>query len=135
MNLAYDLTVTSDVTTRLVEVDLGPSYRVYRLDARDGRSNDVTHVVTPNRVRVLLRREVSGPGWVVTQVIVIGRSQLELVRYEGHARSCGRGDDHRSCGPRRPAERQRTFTDLATAPGWVGHVARALLAACHEEDP
>jgi hypothetical protein len=79
----------------------------------------------PHRVRALYRRDPVD-GWVVTQVIVIGRRLLSLVRWEAHAQFCRTTTDHDGCGYPRPVERQRTFTNLLTAPGWVGDVARVL---------
>lgn len=113
-----DVTTTSDVQTRLVEADLGRRYRTgHDLAATSGRGYPV--YLRPHRVRVLYRRprrdacpRASAP-WVITQVIVIGRPVLALIRHEHDG------------GPL-PAERQRTFTDLVTAPCWVGEVARVL---------
>lgn len=120
---ASDITPTSVIETRLVEADLGRRYRdpAYQLDAVSARG--IVDRLTPHRVRVLYRRprpevcSLASAPWVVTQVIVIGRPVLALLRheYDGHLL---------------PPERQRTFTDLDVAPRWVGDVVRAL---AHEE--
>jgi hypothetical protein len=109
-------TITSDVTTRLVEADLGRRYRAGH-DVEASSRRGPVDVLTPHRVRVLYRRPAGARrGWVVTQVIVIGRGALALARwrYDG--------------GPP-PPERQRTYADLGTAPLWVGELAYALVAA------
>lgn len=113
-----DVTPTSVVETRAVEADLGRRYRTgHDLAATSGTGYPV--YLRPHRVRVLYRRPrpevcpLTSAPWVVTQVIVIGRPVLALLRHEYDG------------GPL-PAERQRTFTDLDVAPGWVGDVVRAL---------
>lgn len=114
-----DLTPTSVVETRLVEADLGRCYRTGH-DLPATRSGYPVHL-RPHRVRGLYRRPRAGVNrlasadWVVTQLVVIGRPVLALVRHELDG------------GPL-PAERQRTFAtaDLATAPDWVTAVARTL---------
>jgi hypothetical protein len=107
-------TITSDVTTRLVEVDLGRRYRTGHDVEASSRRGPVDALV-PHRVRVLYRRPTGARrGWVVTQVIVIGRGALALARWRHDG------------GP--PPERQRTYADLGTAPSWVGALAYALVA-------
>lgn len=120
---APDVVPTSITETRLVEADLGRRYgdSAYQLDAVSARG--IVDRLTPHRVRVLYRRprpevcRLASAPWVVTQVIVIGRAALALVR-------------HKIDGHPLPPERQRTFTDLDVAPRWVGDVVRAL---AHEE--
>jgi len=128
-----DVTSTNVVETRLVEADLGARYRyghTYEATTGDG----VRVRLVPHRVRVFYRRPrpdacpLASDPWVVTQVMVIGRNLTRLVRWDAHARFC-RLDAHHVCGYPRPSERQRSFTDLATAPAWVGDVVRALAVA------
>lgn len=117
------VTATAVVETRVVEADLGRRYATgHDLTATSPGTGLYPVYLRPHRVRVLYRRpradvnQLASAPWVVTQVIVIGRAVLAMIRHERDSGSL-------------PSERQRTFTDLDVAPAWVGDVARALATA------